>query len=102
MPALKVWSDKDEEELLFLYCDQKMNVYDIARHFKRKHRSIISKLVQLKVYEKPEKPPRRSIKTMILELENMLNIEIEGVNLSKKSNLEKVVDSIREYVEDQK
>ena len=32
---------------------------------------------------------------MVIELENILGIEIEGLNLTKKSNLEKVVDGIK-------
>ena len=32
---------------------------------------------------------------MILELEKILDIEIEGLNLTKKTNLEKVVDGIK-------
>lgn len=102
MPATKVWSDEEEEYLLKLYCEEQMDIFDIAREFKRNHRSVISKLVQLRVYQKPEKAKRRSVKSMIFDLEEMLNIKIDGLNLSKKNNLEKVVDSIREIVQEQK
>jgi hypothetical protein len=32
---------------------------------------------------------------MVIELEQILGIEIEGLNLTKKSNLERVVDGIK-------
>ena len=32
---------------------------------------------------------------MVIELEKILEIEIEGLNLTKKSNLERVVDGIK-------
>jgi hypothetical protein len=32
---------------------------------------------------------------MVIELEKILGIEIEGLNLTKKANLEKVVDGIK-------
>lgn len=98
---LRVWKPEQEQELLYLYCEKQMDVEDIAEHFEKNHRSIISKLVQLKVYKKPEveKPVRRTVKSMIHELENILGIDIEGVNLSKKENLEAVVDAIKNRIE---
>lgn len=98
---LRLWSPEEEQELVRLYVEEELSVSEIAEHFSKKTRSIISKLVQLKVYKKPteDKPEKRSVKNMLLELEQMLGIEIDGLNLNKKSNLEKVVDGIKLKVE---
>jgi hypothetical protein len=94
----KAWSDEEEETLLDLYVNQGLDVYDVAEHFKKGHRSVISKLVQMKVYRKPsdDKEDKRSVKTMIRDIEIMLEIEIEGLNLTKKSNLELLVDALKD------
>jgi hypothetical protein len=54
------------------------------------------------VYKKPEinKANRRTVKSMIIELEDILDITIEGVNLSKKENLELLVDAIKNKMAD--
>jgi transposase-like protein len=93
----RAWSPEEELELIRLYKDEKQDVVEIADYFEKKPRSIISKLVQLKIYKKPsdDKEDKRSVKSMVIELENILNIEIEGLNLTKKSNLERVVDGIK-------
>ncbi len=94
---VRVWSKEEEEELISLYCVQEYDINDIAEHSGKNTRSIISKLVQLKIYKKPEidKSGKRSVKSMILDLEKMLDITLEGVNLSKKSNLEILVDAVK-------
>jgi transposase-like protein len=99
---VRIWNEEQERELLKLYCEQEKDVEDIAEHFGKNTRSIISKLVQLKVYRKPEisKSNRRTVKSMIIELENILDISIEGVNLSKKENLELLVDAIKNKISD--
>ena len=51
---VRVWDKEEEEELVKLYRDDGMDVIDIAEYFGKNNRSIISKLVQLKVYRKPE------------------------------------------------
>jgi hypothetical protein len=93
----KAWSDEEESTLLELYVNQGLDVYDVAEHFKKGHRSVISKLVQMKVYRKPsdDKDDKRSVKTMIRDIEIMLEIEIDGLNLTKKSNLELLVDALK-------
>lgn len=93
----RAWSPEEELELTRLYNDEKQEVGEIADYFEKKPRSIISKLVQLKIYRKPsdDKEDKRSVKSMVIELEKMLDIEIEGLNLTKKSNLERVVDGIK-------
>ena len=94
----KAWSEEEEEKLPELYVDQELDVYHVAEYFKKGHRSVISKLVQMKVYRKPsdEKEDKRSVKTMIRDIEIMLEIEIEGLNLTKKSNLELLVDALKD------
>jgi hypothetical protein len=95
----KVWDDDQEIELKAMYAELENDGLDeIAEHFGKRNRNIISKLVQLKVYIKPiiEKPEKRTVKMMLLELEQILDIEIEGQNLTKKSNLESIVDALKE------
>jgi GTPase SAR1 family protein len=98
----KAWSDEEEEVLLELYVNQGLDVYDVAEHFKKGHRSVISKLVQMKVYRKPtdDKEDKRSVKTMIRDIEEMLEIEIDGLNLTKKSNLELLVDALKAKIQE--
>lgn len=94
---IKVWSKEEEEELIMLYCEKEQSVAEIAEYFGKNNRSIISKLVKLKKYRKPEqdKSNKRSVKGMIIDLERILGIQLEGVNLSKKSNLELLVEAVK-------
>lgn len=94
---VRIWSKEQEEELLRLYCEEETSIEDIADHFEKNHRSIISKLVQLKAYKKPQtdKKAKKTVKSMIRELENILGVPIDGINLSKKSNLETLVTAIK-------
>lgn len=100
--SIKTWSDEQEEELITLYTIEKQkDVHVLAAHFSKGYRSVISKLVQLKIYDKPstdmiEKP--LTVKTILKELEDMLDIEIEGTNLNKKENLKKLIIALREKV----
>ena len=91
--SIKAWSDQDEKQLIFLYTEDDLkDVHELATIFNKGYRSVISKLVQLKIYEKPsdkEQEPNKTVKMMLIELENILEIEIEGVNLNKKENLKK-------------
>lgn len=97
--SVKTWSNEQEEELVSLYMEEGIkDVHELATHFSKGYRSVISKLVQLKVYEKPqidEDSKTQTVKTMLRELENMLNIEIDGTNLNKKENLVKLVDALK-------
>jgi hypothetical protein len=97
----KAWSPEEEIELVRLYEEENQDIIQISDYFEKKPRSIISKLVQLKIYRKPsdDKEDKRSVKSMVMELEHMLGIEIEGLNLTKKSNLERVVDGIKSRLE---
>ena len=52
--SIKAWNDEQEQELIQLYTEEnKKDVYELAEHFSKGYRSVISKLVQLKIYEKP-------------------------------------------------
>lgn len=97
--SVKTWSDEQEQELIKLYVAQEVkDVQELAAHFSKGYRSVISKLVQLKVYEKPqidEGGKGQTVKTMLRELEDMLDVEIEGTNLNKKENLVKLVEALR-------
>jgi hypothetical protein len=96
----KIWSEEAEEELKKLYIDENIkDPYELASIFDKGYRSIISKLVQLKIYEKPQleevnKP--QTVKAMLRDLENILDIQIEGTNLNKKENLTKLVIALKD------
>ncbi len=76
-----------------MYGSETKDVYVIARHFSKGYRSVISKLVNMGIYEKPNtnKKNDRTVKTMLRDLEDILEIRIDGFNLNKKSNLLKLV-----------
>ena len=96
----KAWNDEQEAELIKLYTEEGLkDVYELASHFSKGYRSVISKLVQLKIYEKPiveEEDRSQTVKVMLRELEEILEIEVEGVNLNKKENLVKLLNAIKQ------
>ena len=97
----KNWALEEETKLKDLYIEQGVtDPFELAEHFPEKnHRSIISKLVQMKIYVKPEKEPLKThntVKSLIKRLEDVLGISIEGFNLTKKENLIMVVEAIEE------
>jgi hypothetical protein len=100
--SVKAWNDEQETELIKLYTeDGQKDVHELANHFSKGYRSVISKLVQLKIYEKPEieeEDKSLTVKVMLRELEEILNIEVDGVNLNKKENLYKLVNAIKQKV----
>ena len=56
-------------------------------------------MVQMKIYIKPEKEPLKShntVKSLIKRLETILDIQIEGFNLTKKENLIALVEAVEE------
>jgi hypothetical protein len=86
--------------LRVVYLEKTKDIQEIAQFFGKGSRSIISKLVSMKIYEKPaaRKENNRTVKTMLRDLEIMLEIEVEGVNLNKKSNLLMLVEAIEERI----
>lgn len=86
--SIKAWNDEQEQELIQLYTkENKKDVYELAEHFSKGYRSVISKLVQLKIYEKPvieDDQKYLTVKVMLRELEDILGIEVDGTNLNKK------------------
>lgn len=98
--SVKTWNNEQEAELTALYIAQEeKDVHALATHFGKGYRSVISKLVQLKIYEKPqvdEEVKASTVKVMLRDLEEMLDIEIEGTNLNKKENLTKLVQALKE------
>lgn len=94
----KAWTPEDEKTLIGLYKEKTQDIAELAEYFPRKtYRSIISKLVQLKIYRKEdehEPDKTKTVKLMLRDLEDMLDIEIEGNNLNKKENLKNIVDSV--------
>lgn len=103
--SIKTWSDSQEEELIRMYTEEGIkDVHKLAKHFSKGYRSVISKLVQLKVYEKPkvdEDSKSATVKVMLREIEDMFGIEIEGTNLNKKENLAKLMEVLRERFNEQ-
>jgi len=98
--SIKAWNDEQEAELIKLYTEEgQKDVYKLSEHFSKGYRSVISKLVQLKIYEKPvieEDDKSQTVKVMLRELEDILNIEIEGVNHNKKENLQKLLKAVKD------
>jgi len=96
--SIKAWSDEQEASLIDLYTNQnRTDVHELAKHFGKGYRSVISKLVQLKIYQKPEdleESKTKTVKTMLREIEELLEIQIEGINLNKKENLVKLVEAL--------
>jgi hypothetical protein len=100
--SIKAWSDEQEIELIKLYTEQDVkDVHYLANHFSKGYRSVISKLVQLKIYEKPvieEDDKSQTVKVMLRDLEEILDIQVEGTNLNKKENLVKLLEAIKKKV----
>ena len=95
----KNWSTEEENKLQDLY--EVQGIIDpllLANEFEGKnHRSIISKLVQMKIYIKPEKEPLKThntVKSFITRLDRALDIELSGFNLTKKENLIILVEAM--------
>jgi hypothetical protein len=100
--SIKAWSDADEAELIRLYRDEQVkDVHRLAEIFDKGYRSVISKLVQLKIYEKPqvdEIEKSQTVKVMFRELEQILEIEIDGTNLNKKENLALLLAAVKRKI----
>ena len=100
--SVKAWNDEQEAELIKMYTeDDVKDVYKLASHFSKGYRSVISKLVQLKIYEKPEindADKSQTVKIMLRDLEEILDIRVDGTNLNKKENLAKLIDAIKKRI----
>ena len=100
--SVKAWNDEQEAELIKLYTeDEQKDVHELANHFSKGYRSVISKLVQLKIYEKPiieDEDKSQTVKVMLRELEDILEIDVDGVNLNKKENLFKLLNAIKQKI----
>ena len=100
--SVKAWNDDQETELIKMYTEDGVkDVYGLASHFSKGYRSVISKLVQLKIYEKPElneEDKSQTVKVMLRELEEILGIEVEGTNLNKKENLSTLLEAIKKRI----
>lgn len=101
----KEWPEEDVHQLIDLYTQQ--NIKDpqaLGDILNRNYRSIISKLVQLRIYEKPveTKIRKKTVKEMLRYLEQTFKISIDGINLSKKENLEALVSGVESFVEQSK
>ena len=100
--SVKAWNDEQEAELIKMYTEENVkDVYELASHFSKGYRSVISKLVQLKIYEKPEindADKSQTVKIMLRDLEEILDIRVDGTNLNKKENLAKLLDAIKKRI----
>ena len=101
--SIKAWNDEQEQELIRIYTEDKQkDVHQLAEHFSKGYRSVISKLVQLKIYEKPEiaeEDKSQTVKVMLRELEDILEIQVEGTNLNKKENLSQLLEAIKKRIQ---
>jgi len=101
--SIKAWNDEQEQELIRIYTeDGQKDVHKLAEHFSKGYRSVISKLVQLKIYEKPEiaeEDKSQTVKVMLRELEEILEIQVEGTNLNKKENLSQLLEAIKKRIQ---
>ena len=100
----KAWSDEDSALLTKLYVEDNIkDPYELAEKFGKGYRSVISKLVQLKIYVKPEdvnKSNKPTVKELLRKLESLLDIRIESMNLSKKENLVMIVNAIENKLDE--
>ena len=100
--SIKAWNDEQEAELTRLYLEEEIKyVHELASIFEKGYRSVISKLVQLKIYEKPEleeEDKSLTVKVMLRELEEILGVEVAGTNLNKKENLSKLLEAIKKKI----
>jgi len=100
--SVKAWNDDQETELIKMYTEDGVkDVYELASHFSKGYRSVISKLVQLKIYEKPElneEDKSQTVKVMLRELEEILGIEVEGTDHNKKENLSTLLEAIKKRI----
>ena len=100
--SIKAWNDEQEQELIRIYTENgQKDVHKLAEHFSKGYRSVISKLVQLKIYEKPEldeEDKSLTVKVMLRELEEILGVEVVGTNLNKKENLSKLLEAIKKKI----
>lgn len=97
----RAWRDDDEEELRELYTSGKMmDITEIAEYYGKGRRSVISKLVQMKIYINPKEleDKKPSVKAMIREIEDILDIKIETMNLSKKDTLYDILVALKAKV----
>lgn len=97
------WLTDEEEALKALYLEENItDPYQLALIFSKNHRSVISKLVQLKLYKKPDSSElkTRTTKSLMNDLERLLNIEIIGDNVHNKKNLLKIVKGIEKILDE--
>ena len=81
--SIKAWSDEQEAELVKLYTEENTkDVYELAEIFDKGYRSVISKLVQLKIYEKLSRPARLELEFQyVLGLKMHVNLSPTGMEL---------------------
>lgn len=95
--ASKIWSEDEEKTLSKLYTELEHNIEAVAQKMNKSPRSIITKLVKMKIYIKPviEQEEKIRVKGMIHEIEKLLGIKIEGINIGKKSNLTNILEGVQ-------
>ena len=103
--STRAWSEEDEKELIIKYENHTTDPHELGDYFSKGYRSVISKLVQLKIYKKPEDEVEnkgKTVKMMLRDLEIMLDIKLDGAspNLNKKQNLQMLVEAIEQIMEE--
>ena len=93
-----VWDEETTNKLIELYDKGVKDHHTLAQILGRKYRSVVYKLSDLGLLEKPiqkEAPKKITIPVLFKEIESLLNIKLEGTTLYNKHNLEQIVQSIR-------
>lgn len=101
--SIKAWDDDQEATLIKMYVEEDIkDVQLLAKHFGKGYRSVISKLVQLRIYVKPEvikEDKIETVKVMLRELKAILDLDEDITNLNKKDNLAKLLVAIKNRLE---
>lgn len=101
--SIKAWDDDQEATLIKMYVEDDIkDVQVLAKHFGKGYRSVISKLVQLRIYVKPEvikEDKIETVKVMLRELKAVLALDEDITNLNKKDNLAKLLIAIKNRLE---
>ena len=86
-----------EDEVALISNDyvEGMSIQDLADKYNKQPRSLISKLVHLKIYVPPVKEKCITNKMLYRELEEITDIQFESSSLHKKQDIEKLLEWIR-------
>ena len=107
--GIRQYTDEETSDLEHIYLKVSQDIDEIAEALGRDRRSVIAKLVSMKIYiNPPEKEKKRTGKMLIRQLEDMLDIRFENhlnslgqINLNGKANLGLIMDAVKQIREGQ-